>query len=139
MGGTWLSRVGALAVTIGIGFFLKYAFDNGWIQPAGRIALGVVVGLALLLTGERLQRAANPSAQAPRYDVARIVAYLGNDRLPTATLGPVERVSAPPRRSASAWLNSQPLLMWATMGVAVLALSALLWRMARGVRYTEDS
>ena len=58
LGGTWLSRVGALAVTIGIGFFLKYAFDNGWIQPAGRIALGVATGVALLLAGERLQRAA---------------------------------------------------------------------------------
>jgi uncharacterized membrane protein len=58
LGGTWLSRVGALAVTVGIGFFLKYAFDNGWIQPAGRVALGVAVGVALLLTGERLQRAA---------------------------------------------------------------------------------
>jgi uncharacterized membrane protein len=58
LGGTWLSRIGALAVTVGIGFFLKYAFDNGWIQPAGRIALGVAAGMALLLAGERLQRAA---------------------------------------------------------------------------------
>lgn len=58
LGGTWLSRVGALAVTVGIGFFLKYAFDNGWIQPAGRVAVGVATGLALVFTGERLQRAA---------------------------------------------------------------------------------
>ncbi|HEY3099137.1 MAG TPA: DUF2339 domain-containing protein [Methylomirabilota bacterium] len=58
LGGTWLSRIGALAVTVGIGFFLKYAFDNGWIQPAGRIALGVAAGMALLFAGERLQRAA---------------------------------------------------------------------------------
>src|ERR687887_588738 len=58
LGGTWLSRVGALAVTVGIAFFLKYAFENGWIQPAGRIAIGIAAGVALLLAGERLQRTA---------------------------------------------------------------------------------
>jgi uncharacterized membrane protein len=58
LGGTWLNRVGALVLTLGIAFFLKYAFDNQWIQPAGRVALGLITGVALLLLGERLQRAA---------------------------------------------------------------------------------
>ena len=58
LGGTWLSRIGALVVTIGIALFLKYAFDSGWIQPAGRVALGVAAGVGLLVVGERLQRAA---------------------------------------------------------------------------------
>ena len=58
LGGTWLNRVGALVLTLGIAFFLKYAFDNHWIQPAGRVALGLVTGVTLLLVGERLQRAA---------------------------------------------------------------------------------
>src|SRR5207248_11546267 len=58
LGGTWLNRVGALVLTLGIAFFLKYAFDNQWIQPAGRVALGLVAGALLLLVGERLQRAA---------------------------------------------------------------------------------
>jgi len=58
LGGTWLNRVGALVLTLGIAFFLKYAFDNQWIQPAGRVALGLITGVALLLVGERLQRAA---------------------------------------------------------------------------------
>ena len=58
LGGTWLNRVGALVLTLGIAFFLKYAFDNHWIQPAGRVALGLVAGVAMLLAGERLQRAA---------------------------------------------------------------------------------
>src|SRR6266850_759357 len=57
LGGTWLNRVGALVLTLGIAFFLKYAFDNHWIQPAGRVALGLVAGVAMLLVGERLQRA----------------------------------------------------------------------------------
>lgn len=58
LGGTWLNRVGALVLTLGIAFFLKYAFDNHWIQPAGRVALGLIAGVAMLLVGERLQRAA---------------------------------------------------------------------------------
>jgi uncharacterized membrane protein len=58
LGGTLLNRVGALVLTLGIAFFLKYAFDNQWIQPAGRVALGLITGVALLLVGERLQRAA---------------------------------------------------------------------------------
>jgi uncharacterized membrane protein len=44
-------------LTLGIAFFLKYAFDNSWIQPAGRVALGLVAGVVLLLVGDRLQRA----------------------------------------------------------------------------------
>jgi uncharacterized membrane protein len=44
-------------LTLGIAFFLKYAFDNHWIQPAGRVALGLIAGVALLLVGERLQQA----------------------------------------------------------------------------------
>ena len=58
LGGTWLNRVGALVLVLGIGFFLRYAFDHRWIGPAGRVTLGVVAGVALLLVGERLQRAA---------------------------------------------------------------------------------
>ncbi|MFC2070969.1 DUF2339 domain-containing protein [Chloroflexota bacterium] len=47
-GGRWLARIGALALVIGIGFFLAYAFDNNWIGPTGQVVLGIVVGLALL-------------------------------------------------------------------------------------------
>src|SRR5262249_19784416 len=57
LGRTWLNRVGAIILVVGLGFFLKYAFDNRWIGPVGRVALGLVAGLALLLVGERLQRA----------------------------------------------------------------------------------
>lgn len=58
LGGTWLNRVGALVLVLGIGFFLKYAFDNSWIGPSGRVALGILTGVGLLLLGERMQRAA---------------------------------------------------------------------------------
>ena len=52
VGGNWLARIGILALIIGIGFFLKLAFDNQWIGETGRVVLGLVAGLALLGAGE---------------------------------------------------------------------------------------
>ena len=51
-GGNWLARIGVVALVIGIGFFLKLAFDNQWIGETGRVVLGLVGGLALLGAGE---------------------------------------------------------------------------------------
>jgi hypothetical protein len=45
LGGKWLAYVGAVAVMIGAGFGLKYAIDNQWLGPAGRVTLGVMTGL----------------------------------------------------------------------------------------------
>ncbi|MBI3405658.1 MAG: DUF2339 domain-containing protein [Acidobacteria bacterium] len=52
--GKWLNRVGILAVLIGVGFFLKYAFDNKWIGPGGRVAMGLLAGAALLVYSQWL-------------------------------------------------------------------------------------
>ncbi len=48
IGGHWLNRIGILAVFIGISFFLKYAFDNNWIGPSGRVAIGILLGALML-------------------------------------------------------------------------------------------
>ena len=40
LGGNWLARVGILAMIIGVGFFLKLAFDNDWIGETGQVVLG---------------------------------------------------------------------------------------------------
>ena len=55
LGGNWLARIGILAVIIGVGFFLKLAFDNDWINETGRVVLGVVGGVALVGAGEYLR------------------------------------------------------------------------------------
>ena len=55
-GGNWLARIGIVALVIGVGFFLKLAFDNDWIGETGRVVLGIVGGLALLGGGEYWQR-----------------------------------------------------------------------------------
>jgi uncharacterized membrane protein len=46
--GRWLNRIGILALIIAVSFFLKYAFDNNWIGPSGRVAIGVLLGAAML-------------------------------------------------------------------------------------------
>jgi len=38
--------VGVLALLAATAFFLKYAFDRGWIPPAARVALAVAAGIA---------------------------------------------------------------------------------------------
>jgi uncharacterized membrane protein len=48
LGGSWLARIGVIAIIIGAGFFLKYAFDNQWLGPAGRVTLGVVAGFIMI-------------------------------------------------------------------------------------------
>ena len=45
IGSHWLNRIGIAAVLIGISYFLKYAFDNNWIGPAGRVNIGLLAGI----------------------------------------------------------------------------------------------
>lgn len=52
IGGNWLARVGALAVIIGVAFFLALAFENDWITEPMRVVLGVVAALAFVGAGE---------------------------------------------------------------------------------------
>ncbi|NQW17689.1 MAG: DUF2339 domain-containing protein [Chloroflexi bacterium] len=52
IGGNWLARIGVLAVVIGMGFFLKLAFDNEWVGETGRIAIGIAIGAVLIGAGE---------------------------------------------------------------------------------------
>jgi uncharacterized membrane protein len=56
LGGNWLARIGVVALIIGVGFFLKLAFDNDWIGETGRVVLGIAGGLAFLGAGEYWQR-----------------------------------------------------------------------------------
>ena len=48
LGGNWLARIGVIALIIGVGFFLKFAFDNNWLGPTSRVILGVVAGLSMV-------------------------------------------------------------------------------------------
>ena len=50
------SRLGIAALVLGVGFFVKYAFDSDLLGPVGRVLLAVAGGAALLLTGHWLRR-----------------------------------------------------------------------------------
>ena len=54
LGGTWLSRVGAILVFLGAGFFLKHAFEQEWIGAKGRVLAGLVAGAVMMVGGMRL-------------------------------------------------------------------------------------
>src|SRR5262245_37914261 len=56
IGGRWLQHVGMLVLVLGVAFFLRYAFDQGWLSPVIRVALGASAGVALLAGGLRLSR-----------------------------------------------------------------------------------
>ena len=58
LGGAWLSRVGAMLLFLGVGFFLKHAFEQDWIGPKGRVTAGLVAGCAMVASGIRLARGA---------------------------------------------------------------------------------
>jgi uncharacterized membrane protein len=47
LGGKWLYYLGILALVFAVAFFLKYAFDNDWIGPRGRVGIGILIGGAL--------------------------------------------------------------------------------------------
>ncbi|MGH9942604.1 MAG: DUF2339 domain-containing protein [Pyrinomonadaceae bacterium] len=55
IGGSWFNWIGIIALTLGVAFFLKYAFENQWIGPTGRVLLGGAAGCALLGLAERLR------------------------------------------------------------------------------------
>ena len=64
MGRNWFAIIGAVALAIAAGFFLKLAFDNQWIGPTERVLLGVAVGVAMIGAGEYTARRAPPWSRA---------------------------------------------------------------------------
>jgi uncharacterized membrane protein len=55
VGSQWFNRIGIIAVLIGVAWFLKYAFDQHWIGPAGRVVIGLLCGAALIAWSERFR------------------------------------------------------------------------------------
>jgi uncharacterized membrane protein len=56
IGGNWLLKIGILAIVLGAVYFLKYAFDNQWIGNWGRVLIGALAGVVLLVMGEMFQK-----------------------------------------------------------------------------------
>jgi hypothetical protein len=49
-----LVAAGGLAVVVFLGFFVRYAWENNWVGPAGRVLTGAVISLGLVALGLRL-------------------------------------------------------------------------------------
>ena len=47
----FLVKLGGLLLLIALGWFVSYAFANNWIGPVGRITLGIMFGIALMIIG----------------------------------------------------------------------------------------
>ncbi|HVS96971.1 MAG TPA: DUF2339 domain-containing protein [Puia sp.] len=48
IGENLVSKIGIAILVLAIGFFVKYAIDNEWVGPAGRVAVGVLCGGILI-------------------------------------------------------------------------------------------
>lgn len=56
IGGRWLLYAGMAALVLGISYFIKFAFDNGWVSEPLRVAVGLAAGVGLLVAGLRFAR-----------------------------------------------------------------------------------
>ena len=56
VGGKLLNRIGAFALILAMAFFLKYAFDNDWLNETMRVLIGGVVGAVLIGGGVRFHQ-----------------------------------------------------------------------------------
>jgi len=56
IGTRWVLIAGVVTVIFAVGFFLKYAFENQWIGPWGRVAIAGLGGLIALAMGEVTRR-----------------------------------------------------------------------------------
>ncbi len=56
IGQYWLNRIGIVAMLIGVSYFLKYAFDNNWVGPGGRITIGLLAGIGIVVWSETFRK-----------------------------------------------------------------------------------
>ena len=52
VGLTIVNRIGAITLVLGVAFFFKWAVDNNWIGPAGRVMLGLLAGFSTLAAAD---------------------------------------------------------------------------------------
>ncbi|HEY4110560.1 DUF2339 domain-containing protein [Puia sp.] len=55
IGENLISKIGIAVLVLAIGFFVKYAIDNDWIGPIGRVGIGLLCGGILIGIAHRLR------------------------------------------------------------------------------------
>jgi len=56
LGRQWMTWGGAIVLMLSAGFLVKHAHDNDWFGPSMRVLIGVLIGLATGVAGERFLR-----------------------------------------------------------------------------------
>lgn len=56
IGENLVNKIGIAILVLAIGFFVKYAIDNNWVGPAGRVGIGIVCGGILIGIAHRLRK-----------------------------------------------------------------------------------
>lgn len=62
-GENWLYKIGIFLLLLGVAYLFKYSIDQGWITPPIRSAFGLVVGMVLVISGQRLDISRRPYRQ----------------------------------------------------------------------------
>jgi len=55
IGKVWINRIAIVAILCSVAFFIQYAFQSNWINETGRIAIGIVAAIAVLVWSERFR------------------------------------------------------------------------------------
>lgn len=55
IGESLINKIGIAILVLAIGFFVKYAIDNNWIGPIGRVGIGVLCGGILIGIAHRMR------------------------------------------------------------------------------------
>lgn len=76
LGSQVLSKLAVILLLVGAAWFLKWAFDNRWIGPSGRILIGLAAGSGLILWSERFRRNGTPAFSYALKAVGTGVLYL---------------------------------------------------------------
>jgi uncharacterized membrane protein len=76
VGSQWFNRIGIIALLVGVAWFLKFAFDNHWVGPAGRVLIGLLSGSALIAWSERFRSKGYPAFSYSLKAVGSGVLYL---------------------------------------------------------------
>ena len=56
IGENLVNKIGIAILVLAIGFFVKYAIDNDWVGPAGRVGIGILCGGILVGIAHRLRK-----------------------------------------------------------------------------------
>jgi uncharacterized membrane protein len=125
IGMRWFAAVGAVVVVIGVGLFLKLAYEQGWLDllpPVAKCLLGAAFGALLLAAGEVIRRRvgslASVGPSAAGLGALYAAAY--------ASHGIYQLLVAPAAFILLALVSGLGFVVAARCGIALLAILALL-------------